>query len=106
MPPRRPRPSLPTEPTSTAQVLERIQTEWAALQSVVSGLSEAALTSVGPEGWAVKDHVAHIAEWERGCTGVLAHRPQAEAFGLDAQAYAEMRDVDQLNDVLYRRHRS
>jgi hypothetical protein len=95
---------LPADaPGTIAEVLDRVQVEWAALQFVVSGLSDEELTSVGPEKWAVKDHLAHIAEWEHACTGVLAHRPQAEAFAVDAEAY---RDIDSLNDALYQRHRN
>ena len=105
MRPRRRRRSLPAEPATRAELLDRVQADWAALQYIVSGLSDAQLTGAGPEGWSVKDHLAHIAEWERGCTGVLAHRPQADAFGIDAQAYATL-DIDQLNDVFYQRHRA
>jgi len=52
----------------------------------------------------VKDHLAHIAEWERACTAVLGHRPQWEGFGLTASEYEGL-DVDGLNAVLYARHR-
>jgi uncharacterized protein DUF1706 len=90
---------------TAAEVLDRVQIEWAALQDIVSRLSDAELTAPGPETWSVKDHLAHIAEWERACTAVLAHRPQAEGFALDEATYVGL-DLDGLNDVLYRRNRS
>ena len=96
---------MPAEPTTIAQVLDRTQVEWAALQDVVSRLSDSQLTAPGPEVWSVKDHLAHIAEWERACTAVLQHRPQWEGFGLSAAEY-EGADVDALNAILYERHRS
>jgi uncharacterized damage-inducible protein DinB len=106
MPPRRRRPSLPAEPSSVSEVLDRTRIEWAALQDVVSRLSDAELASPGPEEWAVKDHLAHIAEWERGCTAVLEHRPQWQGFQLAEADYTTLdTDIDALNAVLYARHR-
>jgi hypothetical protein len=96
---------LPAEPSTVAQLLERIQIDWAALEFVVGGLSAAELTAPGPEVWSVKDHLAHIAEWERGCTAVLGRRPQWEGFLLEESVYTGM-DLDGLNDILYQRHRS
>ena len=88
-------------------MLDRVQIEWAALQDVISHLSDEQLTAPGPAVWSVKDHLAHIADWERGCTAVLAHRSQAEAFGLDAETYRRLTpDIDGMNDALFQRHRS
>jgi len=94
---------LPAEPASVEEVLDRVQLEWAALQFVVSSLSDEELTAPGPEKWSVRDHLEHIAEWEHACTAVLGHRSQFEAFGVDADAY---REIDSLNDALYQRHRA
>jgi uncharacterized damage-inducible protein DinB len=98
---------LPAEPASVAEVLDRVQIEWAALQDVVSRLSDESLSAPGPEVWAIKDHLAHIADWERGCTAVLAHIPQYEAFGMSASQYAALDpDIDGFNAALYERHRA
>ena len=86
-------------------MLDQVQISWAALQDVVSRLSDAQLAAPGPEHWSVKDHLAHIAEWERACTAVLERRPQAEGFRLDPNEYASL-ELDPLNNVLYERHRS
>jgi hypothetical protein len=96
---------LPAEPTTVAEVLDRTQIQWAALQDVVSRLSDSQLTAPGPEVWSVKDHLAHIAEWERGCTAVLGHHPQWEGFRLSAAEYEGL-DIDALNAILFERHRS
>jgi hypothetical protein len=96
---------LPAEPATIGELLDRVQIDWAALQFVVGGLSESELTAPGPETWSVKDHLAHIADWERGCTAVLERRPQWEGFGLAESEYV-WQDVDQLNDILYQRHRA
>jgi hypothetical protein len=95
---------LPAEPSTISELLDRVQIDWAALEFVVGGLSEAELTAPGPEVWSVKDHLAHIAEWERGCTAVLGHRPQWQGFDIEQSIYVGL-DIDRLNDVLYQRHR-
>jgi hypothetical protein len=96
---------LPAEPASVDEVRARIQIDWAALEDVVSRLSDQELTTPGPEVWSVKDHLAHIAEWERASTFVLQHRPQTEAFQIDGTTYATL-GIDALNDVLFQRHRN
>jgi hypothetical protein len=95
---------LHAEPTTAAEVLDRVQISWAALQDVVSRLSSDQLSTPGPETWSVKDHLAHIAEWERACTAVLNHQPQWEGFRLEPKVYASL-ELDPLNEVLYERNR-
>ena len=91
-------------PESVVELLERVASAWEALGDSIAGLSSERLGQPGPQGWAVKDHLAHVAVWERATVAVLGRRPQAEAFGLDE---AELRrlDIDALNDVIYQRHR-
>ena len=60
------------------------------------------VTSGPPDGWAVKDHLVHIAEWERATTFVLRREPQARGFGVDELP----NDVDMLNAILYVRSRA
>ena len=91
-----------SSPESATEVIDRVQIEWAALEDVVSRLSVVQLSAPGPEGWAVRDHLAHIGEWERALAAVLAGRPQHEGFGLPSP---KPEAIDELNDVLYRRHR-
>jgi hypothetical protein len=91
-------------PHTAAEVIDRVQIQWAALEYAVAALTEAQLTAPGPETWSVKDHLAHIADWERAVTAVLKGRPQHEGFGLNETTYAGLvEDIDGLNDVLYRR---
>ena len=90
------------QPRTAAELIDRVQIDWAALEYVLSGLSEAQWTTPGPEGWSVKDHLAHIADWERMLVAVLGRRPEHEGFGLPPPL---PEDIDVLNDILYRRSR-
>ncbi len=100
----------PTDaPRDKAGLLSRIDRAWAALEESFAGLSEAQLTAPGPEGWSVKDHLAHIATWERIL--LVAHlqgRSFAEAAGMDdatAKATEEMTAETGLNDWFLQRDR-
>jgi hypothetical protein len=95
------------KPRSAAELIDRVQIGWAALEHVVASLSETQLTTPGPGGWAIKDHLAHIGEWENALVAVLSRRPQSEAFRLDAATFAQVgENVDQINDLLYQRSRT
>jgi hypothetical protein len=92
------------EPRTVAELVDRVQIEWAALEYAVAALSEAQLTTPGPAGWSVKDHLVHIGDWEKATTAVLRRRPQYEGFGLNETTYLGLGDdLDGLNDILFRR---
>ncbi|HYW89046.1 MAG TPA: DinB family protein [Chloroflexota bacterium] len=90
-------------PRTVAEVLERVHTTWAALHEAVAGLSDQQLTQPGPEGWSVKDHLAHIMVWDSVPIAVLRGEPQHRAFGLERDAYDRIDSVDQLNAIIYER---
>jgi hypothetical protein len=93
------------QPQTLAQVLERVHTSWAALFDTIAGLTDRQLVEPGPEGWSVKDHLAHVMAWEQAPTAILGGRHQREAFGLDEAAYERIDSVDQLNARVYERYR-
>src|SRR5438067_2268117 len=69
---------------------------------VVSPLSEAQLTAAGPpDGWAVKDHLMHIADWERATISMLRREPQRRGLGVDPVP----NEIDALNAVMFERSR-
>src|SRR6266567_7089625 len=102
MRPWRPRRSLAAEdseePRTLAELVDRVQIEWAALEYAVASLSSDQLVAPGPEGWSVKDHLMHIGDWEKATTAVLRHRPQYEGFALnEATLPGPAADLDGLN---------
>jgi hypothetical protein len=69
---------------SRVELLERIEGAWTAFRASFAGLDEAAVVRPGPEGWSVKDHIAHVRVWER--IVLVAHmqgRSFAEAGEMD-----------------------
>jgi hypothetical protein len=77
-----------------------------ALQRVIEGRSERELTELrDAAGWSVKDHLYHLAAWERGIVHLLQKQPRHEGMGIDEQAYREL-DVDAMNAVIFEQSRS
>ena len=91
-------------PKTTAEVLARVDQAWTALESTVARLKPAQLTDVrDPAGWAVKDHLMHVAAWEDAFLARLAGRPTHEALGVDEATLSQ--DEDTENAAIFARHR-
>jgi hypothetical protein len=91
-------------PKTTAELLSRVDRAWEALEDTVRRLTPAQLTDVhDPAGWAVKDHLMHLAAWEDAFLARLAGRPTHEALGLDEATLAL--DEDAVNAKIFARHR-
>ena len=94
-------------PRNKAELMARIHQERAALEAALEGLNDAEVTAPGPEGWSVKDHLAHIVTWEQI---LLIHhmkgRPFVEAAAMDAataKATENMTAETGLNDFFFNR---
>lgn len=78
------------------QYLERSRT---ALLAVVEPRSDEEIARVGPEGWSVKDHLAHLAMWERSMHAVLTGGDKAAALGVPPEVLASP-DYDDTNEII------
>jgi hypothetical protein len=88
--------------TTKAQLFSVIQGAWDALQSFVAGHSETQMTTAHDEqGWAVKDHLTHIAAWEESVVAFLQGKARYEALGVD-QTLFEGGSFDEMNEVIQR----
>ncbi len=74
----------------------------AELEGLLAPLSEAQLTTPGPDGWAIKDHLAHIVTWEQSLLGLLNGVPRHQAMGLSEAVYRG--HVDGINRAIYERN--
>lgn len=75
-------------PRDKAGVLARIDDAYATLDATLDGWSAAQMT--GPTdaaGWTVKDHIAHLAAWERSIVFLFDGRPRHEGLGVSADLY-------------------
>ena len=91
-------------PTTTDAVLAELDRAWAELEDTINRLDAAALT--GPTdaaGWTAKDHLAHLAAWERSLIALLAGEDRAAALGVDPALYARG-DIDVINAALRTQH--
>jgi len=75
------------EPQNKAELLQRIRAARAELEKTLTGLDDAALSAPGPEGWAVKDHLAHLAAWGRKVLSNMDGRTGPGVLGVPAEVY-------------------
>lgn len=87
------------------ELLASIRRDRARLGALVASVPRERLTEPVLEGgWSVKDHMSHIAAWERMIVAHLQDGSDARVAGMDSESYAAA-TLDELNDHLYRRHR-
>jgi len=89
--------------TTKQGLLADIERAWLALHAALGRLSEEQLSDArDAAGWSVKDHVAHLAAWERSAAYFLRGRPRHEGLGVEERAYLGGKD-DDINAVIYER---
>jgi uncharacterized protein (TIGR03083 family) len=90
-------------PATKAELLDRIDQAWRDLQATIESLQPEQLTTpTDAAGWSVKDHLAHLAAWERAMVFLLNDRPQWEGAGLSQEDYFSP-DIDAINEVIRQR---
>ncbi len=93
-----------TDQISKTELMDRMAAGYEALEQTVAALDGLQLEHPGPEGWAVKDHLFHLAAWERGIAWLLSGRPRAEGMGITSEEWYNL-TMDQVNDLVYQRNR-
>ena len=83
-------------------MLEHVQCSWTVLDEFIGRLSDAQMDRVGPDGWSVKDHLAHIAAWNLSLVALLERRHRQAAMALEGFSTT---DWDGQNEVLLGRYR-
>jgi hypothetical protein len=83
-------------------VIAPIEKGWAELDALVDTLGDDGLMITGQDGWAVKDHLVHVAAWEASLIGLLDGRDRAEAMGIQA---SDDDDTDAINAAIWSLHR-
>lgn len=94
-----------TIPQTKAELLTRIAESRTALEQALSRLSEDQLTTPAASGWAIKDHLTHLAAWEAGIAALLQRQPRWAAMGLDEATIAQ-HEMDDWNEIIYQQNRN
>ena len=93
-----------TDQISKTELMDRMAAGYEALEQTVVALDGLQLEHAGPEGWAVKDHLFHLAAWERGIAWLLSGRPRTEVMEITPEEWYNL-TMDQVNDLVYQRNR-
>jgi hypothetical protein len=88
--------------TAPNSVLEPIDKTWKELEALVESLGPQGLTLTGADGWAVKDHLVHLAAWEHSLLALLEGADRRSAMGVSGEA----EDTDSINTAVWSLHRS
>jgi len=91
-----------SQPRTVPELLERIDRDRAPLEQAVANMSDDDLLAMAGD-WSVKDHLAHVAAWERRLLAEMRGDHAAERFGLDEVTSASA-ETDDLNALLLARH--
>ncbi|MCB8943081.1 MAG: ClbS/DfsB family four-helix bundle protein [Ardenticatenaceae bacterium] len=86
------------------ELLMKIEKSREALEAAVARLSEAQLTQTTDNGWAAKDHLAHLAAWEAGIAALLQKQVRQEAMNVDEETFWEEGE-EAVNGMIYERNR-
>lgn len=75
----------------------RITESWDKLERLVRSVRTDRLAVPGPDGWSVKDHIAHLAAWERSLLNLLQGLPRHSALDVSEADYLR-HDNDFVNE--------
>jgi hypothetical protein len=92
-------------PRTKVELIERIPPARHVLETLLAGLPEDRMDKVGPDGWSIKDHLAHLAAWERMVVAHLRTGNDHEVVGLDEAAYANA-GLEELNRIIEQRNKN
>jgi hypothetical protein len=87
--------------TAQNSAVEQINKGWSELNALVDSLGPKGLTQAGPDGWAVKDHLVHVAAWEHSLLALLDGRHRLSAMGVPGATG----DTDAINAAVWSLHR-
>lgn len=91
-------------PTNRTELLAQIDRSWTAFNAATARCPTALVEVPGPDGWSVKDQIAHVAAWERILIALLTGRSLGDAAGIDDAIFHASID-DEKNALLHARHK-
>lgn len=88
--------------TAPNSAVESIEKSWDELNARVESLGPNGLTLTGADGWAVKDHLIHVAAWEHSLLALLDGSDRRRAMGVGP----DVDETDSINAAVWSMHRS
>lgn len=87
-------------PRSKSELERRLDASWSQLEQRIGEFDERQLTGPADAAdWTAKDHLAHLAAWERSMVYLLQGQPRHEGLGVEEAIYLEG-DDDAINAVI------
>ena len=78
-----------------------IEKGWTELNALVESLGPHGLSITGADGWAVKDHLVHVAAWELSLLALLAGRDRRSGMGVPGVE----EETESINAAVWALHR-
>jgi hypothetical protein len=92
--------------TTKAELLAENERAWADLHAALGRLSAAQMTSLqDAQGWTVKDHLVHLAAWERSMIYFLQGKARHLGLGVDEDTY-QNGGYNDINALIQRNHQA
>jgi len=91
-------------PTTISELFLHMARGRAQLEEWIATLGAAKLSVPGKDGWAIKDHLAHLAAWEAGTAALLRGESRYAAMGVNLGKLAP-NDFDAINQQIYAQHK-
>ncbi len=89
---------------SREDLLRQINSSWNELQTFVGAQTEEHLTHpTDAAGWTAKDHLIHLAMWEKAALAMVEGKSKREAMDIPEDVWAQGED-DPINAVLQQRY--
>ncbi len=91
-------------PPTVSELFLRIARGRAQLEEWIATLGAKKLSAPGKDGWAIKDHLAHLAAWEKSTAALLRGESRYAAMGVELGSLAP-NDFDAINQQIYAQHK-
>lgn len=84
-------------------LMRQIELSWNELQTYLASLTEEQLTvPTDVAGWTAKNHVIHVAMWEKAALALLEGKSKREVLDITPEIWEQ--DDDPINAVIQQRH--